>query len=112
MSPRPFVRADGQVTSPRMDEVSPFEPTVVGAVVRHWRFVLAVAIAVVIPAGIFAVTRSSPYSATASLTVSDPRGPGVLANAAPTEPDRYVSDQLVVFRSAPLGESAARRGLE
>ena len=95
-----------------MDEVSPFEPTVVGAVVRHWRLVLAVAVAVVIPAGIFAVTRSAPYSATASLTVSDPRGPGVLAGAAPTEPDRYVSDQLVVFRSAPLGESAARRGLE
>jgi hypothetical protein len=95
-----------------MDEVSPFEPTVVGAVVRHWRFVLAVAVAVVIPAGIFAVTRSAPYSATASLTVSDPRGPGVLAGADPTAPDRYVSDQLVVFRSAPLGESAARRGLE
>jgi len=95
-----------------MDEVSPFEPTVVGAVARHWRLVVAVIVAVLIPAGVFAFTRPASYKATAALTVSDPRGPGVLGGAAPVDPDRYVSDQLVVFSSAPFANAAARRGLQ
>ena len=94
-----------------MDEVSPFEPTIVGAVGRHWRFVLAVVVAILIPAGLYAFSRPASYAATAALTVSDPRGQGVL-NGAPAEaPDRYVSDQLVVFSSAALGDRAAKQGL-
>ena len=95
-----------------MDEVSLFEPTVIGAVLRHWRLVVAVVVAFVVPAGLFALTRPEKHTATASLSVSDPRGPGVLGGQNPEAPDRYVSDQLVVFRSASLADRAARRGLE
>ena len=46
-----------------MDEVSPFEPTVVGAVGRHWRLVVAVIVAVLVPAGVFAFTRPGVVAA-------------------------------------------------
>lgn len=94
-----------------MDDVSPFEPTVVGAVGRHWRLVVVVVLLCVLPAGLYAFTRPANYTATASLTVGDPRGPGVLAGQSPEPPDRYVSDQLVVFGSAQLGDRAAKHGL-
>src|SRR4051812_19688707 len=91
-----------------MDAVSPFEPTVVSAARRYWLFILVVVLVVTVPVGLYAVTRPSSSSATASLTVSDPRGPGTLGGQSPADPDRYVSDQLVVFRSANLGVRAAR----
>ena len=60
----------------------------------------------------YGFTRPASYKATASLTVSDPRGPGVLAGQNTEPPDRYVADQLPVFSSLTLGERAAQRGLE
>jgi hypothetical protein len=93
-----------------MEGVSPFEPTVVGAVRREWRLVVAVIVALVIPVGLFAIVKPKTYTATASLTVSDPSGPGVLGTANPAAPDRYVSDQLAVVHSADFGAAAARRG--
>jgi Mrp family chromosome partitioning ATPase/capsular polysaccharide biosynthesis protein len=95
-----------------MDEVSPFEPTVVTAVRRHWRLVVIVILACTIPAGIYGFTRPATYTATASLTVSDPTGPGVLAGQSTEPPDRYVADQLPVFKSRSLGDRAARLGSE
>jgi Mrp family chromosome partitioning ATPase len=91
-----------------MDEVSPFEPTVVTAVRRHWRLVVIVVLVCTIPAGLYAFTRPAKYTATASLTVGDPRGPGVLAGQNTEPPDRYVADQLPVFRSQNLGARAAQ----
>jgi Mrp family chromosome partitioning ATPase len=93
-----------------MDDVSPFEPTVVGAAARYWRFILVVVLAVTIPATLYAVTRPKTSSATASLTVADPSDPGVAGGQTPADPARYVSDQLAVFKSASLGERAALRG--
>jgi len=95
-----------------MDEVSPFEPTVVTAVRRHWRFVVVIVLVCTVPAAFYGFTRAASYKATASLTVSDPRGPGVLAGQTTEPPDRYVSDQIPVFRSLALGQRAAQRGLE
>jgi Mrp family chromosome partitioning ATPase len=95
-----------------MDEVSPFEPTVVTAVGRHWRLVVIVVLVCTIPAGLYALTRPAKYTATASLTVGDPRGPGVLAGQNTQPPDRYVADQLPVFRSQNLGARAAQVGRE
>src|SRR5437899_3259986 len=94
-----------------IDGVSPFEPTVVGAVRRHWLLVLAVVAAVVVPVGAFAASRPPTYTATAALTVRDPSGPGVLGTQNAAAPDRYVSDQLAVARSAKFGTAAASRGL-
>ena len=93
-----------------MDEVSPFEPTVVTAVRRHWRLVLIVVLICTIPAALYGFTRPAKYTATASLTVGDPRGPGVLAGQNTEPPDRYVADQLPVFRSQNLGTRAAQLG--
>jgi Mrp family chromosome partitioning ATPase/capsular polysaccharide biosynthesis protein len=90
-----------------MDEVSPFEPTVVTAVARHWRLVVIVILVCTIPAALYAFTRPASYRATASLTVTDPRGPGVLSGQATEPPDRYVADQLPVFGSLTLGERAS-----
>jgi Mrp family chromosome partitioning ATPase/capsular polysaccharide biosynthesis protein len=95
----------------RMDEVSPFEPTVVGSIAQHWRLVASVVAIVLVLGGLYAFTRPASYSATAALTVSDPRGPGVLNGQQPEDPQRYVSDQLVVFRSATLGQQAVVEGL-
>jgi Mrp family chromosome partitioning ATPase len=91
-----------------MDEVSPFEPTVVTAVARHWRLVVIVILVCTVPAALYAFTRPASYRATASLTVADPRGPGVLSGQATEPPDRYVADQLPVFGSLTLGERAAQ----
>ncbi len=95
-----------------MDEVSPFEPTVVSAVRRHWRIVVIVVLICAIPAALYGFSRPASYKATASLTVGDPRGPGVLAGQNTEPSDRYVADQLPVFSSLTLGERAAQRGLE
>jgi Mrp family chromosome partitioning ATPase len=95
-----------------MDEVSPFEPSVVTAVRRHWRLVVTVVLVCTVPAALYGFTRPGSYTATAALTVSDPRGPGVL-DGQNTEPsDRYVADQVAVFDSLAFGERAARRGRE
>jgi Mrp family chromosome partitioning ATPase/capsular polysaccharide biosynthesis protein len=93
-----------------MDEVSPFEPTVVTAVARHWRLVVIVILVCTIPAALYGFTKTATYKATASLTVGDPRGPGVLAGQNIQPPDRYVADQVPVFNSLALGERAAARG--
>jgi len=100
-----------QVTSRPMDEVSPFEPTVVTAVRRQWRLVVVVILVFTVPAALYAFTRAASYKATGSLTVGDPRGPGVLAGQNTEPPDRYVADQIPVFSSVALGEHAAQRGL-
>ena len=95
-----------------MEGVSPFEPTVVGAVRRGWRLVVAVILALVIPVALFALARPKTYTATASLTVSDPTGVATLGTQQAEAPDRYVSDQLAVVDSADFGTAAAKRGLE
>ncbi len=95
-----------------VEEVSSFAPTVIRAVGLHWRLVVVVVVALVLPAGVLAFTRAAGYAAAASLTVGDPRGPGVLNGRAPEVAERYAADQLVVFRSAAFAAHAARRGLE
>jgi Mrp family chromosome partitioning ATPase len=91
-----------------MDDVSPFEPTVVGAVARYWRFILVVVLVVTVPVALYAVSRPKTSSATASLTVADPSDQSGTNNTS--DPSRYVSDQLPVFASASLGQHAAVRG--
>jgi Mrp family chromosome partitioning ATPase len=93
-------------------DVSPFEPTLVGAILRHWRLVLVVITALVIPAGLYVSTRPAEYTAKSSLIVADPRGPGVLGAQNPAVPERYVADQLAVFTSATLAGQAAENGRE
>jgi hypothetical protein len=83
---------------------------VAGAVRRHWRLVAVIVAAVVVLGVAYAASGGTEYQATASLTVADPRGPGVLAGHEPTDPERYVGDQLAVFRSATLGARAAELG--
>ncbi len=90
-----------------MDEVSPFEPTVVTAVKRHWRLVIVCILVCTIAAALYGFTRPATYTATASLTVGDPRGPGVLAGQSTEPPDRYVADQVPVFSSLSLAERAS-----
>ena len=92
-----------------MDDVSPFEPTVVGAVARYWRFILVVVLVVTVPVALYAVSRPKTSSATASLTVADPSDQSGTNNNT-SDPSRYVSDQLPVFASASLGQHAAVRG--
>jgi Mrp family chromosome partitioning ATPase len=92
-----------------MDDVSPFEPTVVGAVARYWRFILVVVLVVTVPVALYAVTRPKTSSAMASLTVADPSDQSG-GNNTTSDPSRYVSDQLPVFQSASLGQHAAVRG--
>src|SRR5436190_6310936 len=94
-----------------MEGVSPFEPTVVGAVRRQWRLVVAIIVGLVIAVGVFALAQPKTYTAAASLTVSDPTGIGVLPTQNLEAPDRYVSDQLAVVHSADFGAAAAKQGL-
>jgi len=95
-----------------MDEVSPFEPTVVTAVRRHWRLVVGVTLLFTFLGGLYGFTRPTSYTATATLSVGDPTGPGVLAGQDAVPSDRYVSDQVPVFRSVALSERAAENGRE
>ena len=84
----------------------------VGAVARHWRLVVAAIVIFVVPVGLYAFSRPASYTASASLTVGDPSGPGVLGGGQPEDPQRYVGDQLVVFRSATFGDAAVAEGLK
>jgi len=93
-----------------MEGVSPFELTVVGAVRREWRLVVAIIVALVFAAGVFALAQPKTYTAAASMTVSDPTGPATLGTQNLEAPDRYVSDQLAVVDSADFGRAAASRG--
>jgi Mrp family chromosome partitioning ATPase len=91
------------------EAVSQFEPTVIGAFRRYWRFVCTVVIVLVIPVGLYVSTRPAVYTAKASLIVSDPSGPGVLGGQNPADPSRYVADQLAVFTSANLANQSSAR---
>jgi hypothetical protein len=95
-----------------VEEVSPFEPTVFGAIRRHWQLVVAPVVLAVFLVGAYSATSATAYRATGSLTVTDPRGPGLLGGQERTDPERYVSDQLAVFDSATFGERGSALGAE
>jgi Mrp family chromosome partitioning ATPase len=87
-----------------MNDVSPFEPSLVGAVWRDRVLVACVLAASLAIAIAYTVTRPAQYKATAQLIVEDPRTG--TQGAAPQE--RYVADQAAVLGSLNVATEAAK----
>ena len=86
-----------------MTDPSPFEPSLVGAIWRDRRLVIAVLLVSFGLAIAYAATRPVQYTATASVLVEDPRDQG-----GGDPPERYVADQAAVIRSSNVAREAVR----
>lgn len=89
-----------------VDDVSDAEPTLFSASWRYRWLVLAVTVLGVALALAYALVRSETYAATASVFIEDPRS-GILGSGASTRPERYVLDQVEVFRSPVVASTAS-----
>jgi Mrp family chromosome partitioning ATPase len=87
-----------------VNEVSPFEPSLVGAVWRDRVLVACILIASLAVALAYTFTRPALHKATAELIVEDPRTG--TQGAAPQE--RYVADQAAVLGSLNVATEAAK----
>lgn len=89
-----------------MDEISPLEPTIPGAIWRYkWLIALIVTLGAAI--GVAVSTASSPsFTAKASLVVEDPGAIGVFDSSFTNRSERYVADQVEILDS-PAVEARA-----
>ena len=90
-----------------MDEISPFEPTVLGAM---WRFRWLVLVIVAVVAGLslfYGITRPLRNEATAVLVVEDPRASSLFDIGNVSRPERYVANQAAILQSTAVAERAA-----
>jgi Mrp family chromosome partitioning ATPase len=85
-----------------------FEPTVVGAAWRYRWLVVFVAVGFAGLGWLYG-TRSEAWSATASVTVQDPRAANLFDQTAAVSPDRFVTDQVEIIRSRAAASLAAER---
>src|SRR5438445_13515113 len=93
-----------------VSDISPGEPTVVGAAWRYRAVVLVVLLAFLGAGLVYAEARGPVYTATASLELEDPHSAPVFANPTNQPPDRYVGDQVTVLKSADVAQAAALAG--
>lgn len=90
-----------------MDDISPFEPTVLGAMRKYWWLVVLLVLAFTALGVAYALLTPVSYEATASIVVEDPAASAVfdVGNAQP--PQRYVADQAAILGSSRVAERAA-----
>ncbi|MCP4307095.1 MAG: AAA family ATPase [bacterium] len=86
---------------------TPFQPTLLGAAWRYRFIVLLFAILFGI-AGWYYASDSQTWTATASVTVQDPRSSAVFAANAELDPRRHVSNQWAIISSHAVAETAER----
>lgn len=87
-----------------MDEVSPFEPTVLGAMWKHrWLSLVVVAIVTALALG-YGYTRPVSYEAVATFVVEDPRASALFDFGNVQRPERYVANQAAILESTAVAE--------
>lgn len=89
-----------------VEEISPLELTVLGAMWRYRWLVLASVVTAAALGLFYAGTRPAEYVATASLVVEDPRASSVFQSLSDFRPERYVADQIEILRSAAVAQRA------
>lgn len=88
------------------DDASVAEPALFSAAWRYRWLVLGVTALGIALALVYAVARSETYAATASVFIEDPLT-GILGSGTSTRPERYVLDQVEVFRSSIVANTAS-----
>lgn len=89
-----------------MNDISPLDPTIPGAVWRYKWLVAAVVLAGVALGGAYARFTDPVFTAKAELVVEDPGVISVFESAATSDTDRYVFDQVEIIDS-PTVETRA-----
>ena len=90
-----------------MDDISPFEPTVLGAMRKYWWLVILIVVAITALAIVYAFFSPVSYQATANLVVEDPQTGNLFDIGIEQRPERYVADQAAILGSAVLADRAA-----
>jgi Mrp family chromosome partitioning ATPase len=90
---------------------SAFEPTVLGAVWRYRWLVVFVAIGFAGLGWLYG-TGSERWTATATVTVHDPRASVLFEQGTGIAPDRFVADQVAILRSRAAAALAVERLLD
>ena len=87
-----------------MDDVSPFEPTVLGSMWRHRWLSLGIVAVVTVAALGFALSRPVAYEASATFVVEDPRASALFDFGNVQRPERYVANQAAILQSTAVAE--------
>ena len=90
-----------------MDDISPFEPTVLGAMRKYWWLVIVIVVSITALAIVYAFFSPVSHQATASLVVEDPQASTLFDVGNAQSPQRYVADQAAILNSALVAERAA-----
>ena len=93
-----------------MEDVSPFEPTVLGAMWKYRWLVLLIVTIFTALALVYAYLSPTNYQAVATLVVEDPRASALFSAGNVGNPQRYVADQAAILESAIVAERAAAQG--
>ena len=92
-----------------MDNDSPFQPTVLGAMWRYRWLVLLVILLVTGVAIAYALSRPVRHEAVATIVVQEPRVASVFDLGQAERPDRYVANQATILESTVVAERALER---
>ena len=90
-----------------MDDISPFEPSVLSAAWRYRWLVLGIIAVLTALAVAYAVNTPEQWVTTASLVVEDPQAGQVFDQGGLQRPERYVEDQVAVIESPLIAARAA-----
>ena len=90
-----------------MDDISPFEPSVLSAAWRYRWLVLVIIVLLVAAAVAYSMNVPERWITTASLVVEDPEAGQVFDQGAQQRPERYVEDQVAIIESPLIAAQAA-----
>lgn len=80
-----------------MEDISPFEPTVLGAMWRFkWLTILIAGLVTALAVG-YAYLSPEKYEGVASLLVEDPQASALFDTGNIQSPQRYVADQVAIL---------------
>jgi Mrp family chromosome partitioning ATPase len=90
-----------------LDALSPFEPTVLGAIWKYRFVATLIVVATTSLAIAYAILSPVSYQATANLVVEDPAATALFDIGRVQSPQRYVADQAAILRSTVVADRAA-----
>ncbi len=91
-----------------MEDTSTPEHSLLGAAWRYRWQVLATIIAFAGLAFAYSTLRAESWMATASLVVEEPGIQQLYSSDNPTDPERYLQDQVAILQSAEIADQAAK----
>ncbi|MEX1133522.1 MAG: AAA family ATPase [Acidimicrobiia bacterium] len=89
-----------------MDDTSPFEPTVLGAMWKYKWVAILIVVATTGSAVTYALLSPLSYQAVSTLVIEDPRATSLFDIGNVQNPQRYVADQAAILSSVTVAERA------